>query len=107
MRQFTLSAAVFAMFAAAPAASQDSDTMSVTVAMSDLDLTKAADLARLDARINRAANTVCGSSNVRGVVAHSSFNICKATAMQSARTRTERAVSLANTATPNVLASRR
>lgn len=109
MRQFTLSAAaVLVLLTTAPAAAaSDRDTMSVTVAMSDLDLGKASDLARLDARINRAANVVCGSGDVRGTQARNSFTNCKTAAMRAARTQTERAVASATGAAPKVLASRR
>ena len=111
MRQFTLSAAVLVLVAAAPAvaapAAYDPNAMSVTVATSDLDLGDAADRIRLDARIDRAADAVCDAGDMRGVAARRSFAACKAAAMRAGRARTERAVAAASGAAAPVLASRR
>lgn len=91
MRKFTLSAAAaIVLFVAAPASANDTDAVSATVPTSDLDLGEASGVVRLNARIARAVDAVCDSSNMRGVTASRSFTICKADAMRAARAQAER-----------------
>lgn len=101
-----LSIAAIGLSAAAPA-SADENTVSINVAMSDLDLSKPADAARLRARIGRAARAACTDPGARGVVAHGAFTACRTAALENANLRAERAIAAAVTGSGQVRTARR
>ncbi|MFC4291389.1 UrcA family protein [Sphingorhabdus arenilitoris] len=67
-KKVTLSlAATFAILAPVAAHAQSEETISVRVNIDDLNLNSAKDQARLNSRINSAAQQICGTSNGRSL----------------------------------------
>lgn len=73
------------LIAAAPAVATDFDAIAITVATQDLDLANPSDVARLDARLARAAGAVCMSGDMGGIAGRRAFETCKADALEAAR----------------------
>jgi UrcA family protein len=70
---------------AAPAAAEDAITASVTVSYADLDVTAPADAAKLDQRIEAAAEDVCVKPDIRDLKAMASWQACKDGAVAGAQ----------------------
>lgn len=82
--------AAAAILAAAPVAASDYDAISIGVSTDDLDLTDASDLARLNARVNRAAAQACAAGSMGGVAGQRATGACRAQAVDAARARVGR-----------------
>lgn len=82
-----------ALVAATPAFAEP---VSVVVPYADLDLTKDAGRKVLDARIARAANTICGPVNLRDLARLAARRACIAEARASAAPQVELALNAAN-----------
>lgn len=76
--------AASAMFAV-PAAAEDTATASVAVSYADLDLTVAADAAKLDQRLDAAADDVCAKPDIRDLKAMATWQACKDAALAGAQ----------------------
>lgn len=84
MTRLLLIAALAASSSAAPALAQ-ADNRAVVVNRADLDLTRSSDVARLDARIARAAYTACGAPSPTDLVARNEHPRCVQEAVAAAR----------------------
>lgn len=76
--------AVSAAFAA-PAAAAEAVTASIAVPYGDLDLTVPADAAKLDQRIEAAAEDICAKPDIRDLKAMSAWQACKDGAVAGAQ----------------------
>ena len=81
--------------AASPAVAND-DAVSVPVTLTDLDLSKPADAARLRTRLSRAATTACAAPGTQGVHARQAFGACRSAALSKAELSAERAIAAAS-----------
>lgn len=86
------------------AAAAAAEPVVVPVATADLDLTRPSDVARLDARLRRAAERSCGSPH-KSLSLELSRTHCVAAALVAARRDAATAIAAARTASP-VMASR-
>jgi UrcA family protein len=77
-------AALAASALAGPAAAQ-AEPSSVLVRVSDLDLSRPADAARLDLRLRNAAREVCGDADARNLSLSAQTSGCQAEAIARAR----------------------
>jgi UrcA family protein len=69
----------------APAAAAEAAPASVAVSYADLDLTVPADAARLDQRIEAAAEDLCAKPDIRDLKAMSAWQACKDGAVAGAQ----------------------
>ena len=101
MSIFTTAIASFALaaasFAVAPAsAAQQGDTRSIKVRYGDLDLSRTADVARLNRRIAGAVKAVCGSYDLRNLPEATNARACRKEAIAAAGPKVKLAVARAN-----------
>ena len=94
----TIIAAIAALLACAPIAAQSTATRTVTAA--DLRLDRPGDLARLDLRIARAAQKLCGPAPDWDLVRKAEAKRCRADALSAARTQRDRLVAEARRSGP-------
>lgn len=106
---FLLTMAVVAgsLVPAPPACAADLDAVSIDVAVHDLDLGTAAGLARLDARLARAATQACEAPSRKGAFNNQTFSACKTAALGAARTQAARIAEAQAKGGGTLLAARR
>lgn len=95
-QSFSLAVLAVSLVAAAPAAAVDFDSVSMEVATRGLNLADAGDVARLEARIGRAATSVCAAPGTWGAAALRAFNECRQSALANGRLKMERAIAAAS-----------
>lgn len=100
-----IAAAMLAAVAPA-AAARDHDAISIGVSTEDLDLTDASDLARLNARVNRAAAQACAAGSVGGVGGLRATGTCRTQAVDAARAWMGRLTALTSGGSSRIAARR-
>ena len=90
---------------AAPAA--DENEISITADLRGMQLTKEADMRRLNRRVSQLATAVCLSPGTRSVRERAAFSNCRAAAMRGAQRQIEVALAATQTAGNTRLASAR
>lgn len=69
---------------ATPAVAASTESQTIIVSTSDLDMSSPAHRARLKARVGRAADKVCGAHDARGLSAYRAFRNCRDAAVRGA-----------------------
>lgn len=94
MRKFVVTAAALG-FAAFSAPAFASDTVTVAVPYSDLDLTSTAGQDALETRISSAIRAVCAKPDIRNLKGMTAWTRCRTDARESAESQIERSFELA------------
>lgn len=94
MRNFVVTAVALG-FAAFTAPAYASDTVSVAVSYSDLDLTSTAGQDALETRISSAIRAVCAKPDIRNLKGMTAWTRCRSEARESAEAQIERSFDLA------------
>lgn len=104
MSKFNLAIAAAVLAAAVPAAAQDVRTRSVSY--SDLNLTTPAGVERLDGRVRRAVETMCGQPHSTDLTGQSEMRRCRVSAWESYATQRPVLIAARSTSRRVVVASR-
>lgn len=94
MRKFVVTAVALG-FAAFTAPASASDTVSVAVPYSDLDLTTTAGQDALETRISSAIRAVCAKPDIRNLKGLAAWTRCRADARENAEAQIDRSFDLA------------
>ena len=107
MKKMLTLAALAAALLVAPAYAQPASAQpaSATIDYSDLDLSRPADVARLDRRIEIAARTACGPTSSADPEGMREVRRCRAQASEAASLQRSRAIAAAQLGSSTVLAS--